>query len=201
MNIVTIFMFEQSMVGQHGGRREGAGRKKGAGSKVRRIPTGLLPAVDSLLSQHRLSIVPDGEISQVRAAAPCPPVIERPLLSSLVSCGFPSPADDYVETFLDLNQYLVEQPSATFHVRVSGDSMTGAGIVSGDILIVNRAADARHNSIVVAVVDGEPTVKRLYWKDGLIELRPENPDYPIIKIRGERQLDIWGVVTGVVRKL
>ncbi|MEL7086599.1 MAG: translesion error-prone DNA polymerase V autoproteolytic subunit, partial [Cyanobacteria bacterium J06597_1] len=92
-------------------------------------------------------------------------------------------------------------PAATYHVQVSGDSMIGAGIVSGDILVVNRSIEPIHNAIVVAVVDGEPTVKRLYWQSLEIELRPENPDYPAIQISAEQDLQIWGVVTGVVRKL
>ncbi|MEO0853946.1 MAG: translesion error-prone DNA polymerase V autoproteolytic subunit [Cyanobacteria bacterium J06648_11] len=199
MITVTVFILEKHVVGKHGGRREGAGRKKGVGSQVRRIPTPLLEVVDGLLASHRLSL--NDEITRVKAAAPAPAKVERPLFSSLVSAGFPSPADDYVETFLDLNDYLVEQPSATFHVRVSGDSMIGAGIVSGDILVVNRALDARHNAIVIAVVDGEPTVKRLHWQGKTIELRPENQEYPTIAITSDRQLEIWGVVTGVVRKL
>ncbi|MEM9511145.1 MAG: translesion error-prone DNA polymerase V autoproteolytic subunit [Cyanobacteria bacterium P01_E01_bin.48] len=187
------------MAGKHGGRREGAGRKKGIGSRVRRIPTPLLAVVDGLLASHRLPL--NDEVVRVRAAAPEPAKLERPLLSSVVSAGLPSPADDHVETFLDLNDYLVEQPAATFHLRVGGDSMIGAGIVDGDILVVNRALEARHGEIVVAIVDGEPTVKRLFWQEDTIELRPENPLYPTLAIDGDRELEIWGVVTGVVRKL
>jgi DNA polymerase V len=89
--------------------------------------------------------------------------IELPFYTEKLSAGFPSPANDYLEKSLDLNEFLIKNPPATFFVEIQGDSMIGAGIHSGDILIVDRSLEAVHNKIVVAVVNGEFTVKRLYW--------------------------------------
>jgi DNA polymerase V len=124
-----------------------------------------------------------------------------PLYLERISAGFPSPADDYIETALDLNTYLVRNPAATFMVRVSGDSMTGAGINDGDILVVDRSEEPVPGRIVVAVLDGELTVKRLVRKDGQILLAPENPRYKPIAVAAEQDLHVWGVVSGVVRRL
>ena len=92
-------------------------------------------------------------------------------------------------------------PSATFYVRVTGEIMSGAGILSNDILIVDRSLEAIHGSIVIAVVNNELTVKRLFKKDGHIELHPENPAFPIMTFKRDMELTIWGVVSGVTRKL
>ncbi len=123
-----------------------------------------------------------------------------PFFLSRVPAGFPSPADDYLEGELDLNDLLIRNPPATFYVRLAGDSMIKAGLFDGDILIVDRAVSARHRHIVVAVVDGELTVKRLWTSGGVIELRPENPAYQPIKIAEGRELSVWGVVIGGVRQ-
>ena len=125
---------------------------------------------------------------------------ELKLLSHRISAGFPSPAGDYVEDGLDLNNYLVQNKPATFMFTVRGESMIVAGIHDGDKVVVDRALKAKHNDIVVAVVDGEYTIKRLYKYRGRIELRPENPDYQPITFTEGNELQIWGVVTGVVRK-
>jgi DNA polymerase V len=98
-----------------------------------------------------------------------------------VSAGFPSPAEDYLDRALDLNELLISNPAATFYVRASGDSMRDAGIQSGDILVVDRAVEARPGKIVIAAVDGELTVKRLRVKEGRLYLAPENPAYPFSK--------------------
>jgi len=124
-----------------------------------------------------------------------------PLYLDRISAGFPSPADDYIETALDLNTYLIRNPPATFMVKVSGDSMTGAGINDGDVLVVDRSEQPTHGRIVVAVLDGELTVKRLVMKGGQTLLAPENPRYQAIAVAAEQDLHVWGVVTGVVRKL
>jgi DNA polymerase V len=124
-----------------------------------------------------------------------------PLYLDRISAGFPSPADDYIETTLDLNTYLIRNPPATFMVRVSGDSMTGAGIQDGDVLVVDRSEKPVHGRIVVAVLDGELTVKRLLMQDGQIQLAPENPRYQAITVAAEQDLHVWGVITGVVRRL
>ena len=118
-----------------------------------------------------------------------------------VPAGFPSPADDYIDSALDLNKFLVRNPMATFLVRVSGDSMAGAGIHDGDILVVDRSEEAAHGKIVVLVLDGELTVKRLHLKNGHCMLIPENPRYRPIHVGSEQDLHVWGVVTGLVRQL
>jgi len=121
-----------------------------------------------------------------------------PFFLSRVAAGFPSPADDYIENSLDLNEHLIDHPAATFFVKVSGDSMTGAGINSGDILIVDRAVTAVNRSIVVAVVNGEFTVKRLIRCGKGIQLFPENPAYSPVEISGEMDFEVWGVVMHVI---
>ncbi|HOP64410.1 MAG TPA: translesion error-prone DNA polymerase V autoproteolytic subunit [Spirochaetota bacterium] len=124
--------------------------------------------------------------------------VEFPLFVVRVAAGFPSPADDYIENTLDLNDYLIEHPAATFFVRVAGDSMTGAGINSGDILIVDRALTPRNGSIVVAILDGEFTVKRFSRLKGRIFLLPENPSYEPIEITEGAEFEVWGVVAHVI---
>lgn len=127
-------------------------------------------------------------------------VSELKLLSHRISAGFPSPAGDYAEDGLDLNNYLVQNKPATFMFTVRGESMIGAGICDSDKVVVDRALKAKHNDIVVAVVDGEYTIKRLYKYRGRIELRPENPNYQPITFAEGNELQIWGVVVGVVRR-
>ena len=109
-----------------------------------------------------------------------------------VPAGYPSPAQDYFDGTLDLNEHLIKDKTSTFIVRVSGDSMEGAGISSGDELIVDRAAEPRHGSVVIAIVDGELTVKRLHLSPRGVMLMSENPAYPPLRI-GESELSIWGV--------
>ncbi|AGX86276.1 DNA polymerase V [Candidatus Symbiobacter mobilis CR] len=105
-----------------------------------------------------------------------------------------------MEEELDLHAYLVHNPPATFVFSVRGDSMRGAGIEEGDKVVVDRSLSPRHDDIIVAVVDGEYTIKRLYWRSDKIELRPENPAYPPIALRDGAELRVWGVVVGVVRR-
>ncbi len=124
--------------------------------------------------------------------------MEFPLFVVRVAAGFPSPADDYIENTLDLNDFLIEHPAATFFVRVTGDSMTGAGINSGDILIVDRALTPRSGSVVVAILNGEFTVKRLSRLNGKIFLLPENPAYEPIEITDGAEFEVWGVVAHVI---
>lgn len=118
-----------------------------------------------------------------------------------VSAGYPAPSEDYCEGSLDLNQHLIHHPAATFFVRVRGDSMMGAGIFSGDLLVVDRAIAPCSGSVVIALVNGELTIKRLHQQDGQISLLPENPDYSPIEISDGMEFAVWGVVTGVVRRL
>jgi DNA polymerase V len=129
-----------------------------------------------------------------------PPPFTAPLALCSVPAGFPSPASDYIEDGLDLNEYLVRHKAASFLFRVQGNSMQGAGIVDGDKVVVDRSIEPQHNQIVIAVVDGEHTIKRLYRKNGGVELRSENPAFKPICFKAENQLEIWGVVVGVVRR-
>ncbi len=122
------------------------------------------------------------------------------LLTHRLSAGFPSPATDYSDEGLDLNDYLVRNKPATFMFTVRGDSMIGAAIEDGDKVVVDRALTAKNRDIVVAAVDGEYTIKRLYKYRGKVELRPENPNYPAITFGDGTELQIWGVVVGVVRR-
>jgi DNA polymerase V len=124
-----------------------------------------------------------------------------PLFTSTVAAGFPSPADDYLERDLDLNEFFVRHATSTFYVRVSGDSMENAGIRHNDVLVVDKSLEPRNGSIVVAVIDGELTVKRLRRRDGEVHLMPENAKYQPILISVEQTFSIWGVVTGIARKL
>jgi len=118
-----------------------------------------------------------------------------------VHAGFPSPADDYKENKLDLNELVIRHPEATFYVRVSGDSMRQAGIDAGDILVVDRSMMAAHNAIVVAMLDGEFTIKRFVQRGEQLYLVPENPQYAPIKIEGEMEFQVWGVVTYCIKHL
>lgn len=127
--------------------------------------------------------------------------LPRPLFLVPVVAGFPSPADDYIENQLDLNRHLIKHPAATFFVRVKGDSMINAGIHSGDILIVDRSLEAADKKVVIAIIDGELTVKRIRVKGREIHLLPENPDYAPTLIQGEMNFAVWGVVTTVIHAL
>ena len=124
-----------------------------------------------------------------------------PLYSSKVSAGFPSPADDNLEKTLDLNTYLIKRPAATFFVRVNGDSMINAGINDNDILIVDRSIKPSHGKVIIAVLDGQMTVKRLYKQSNKIILMPENDLYQPIEIRDDMNMEIWGVVTSSIHCL
>ncbi len=123
------------------------------------------------------------------------------LTGASVQAGFPSPAEGYLEGALDLNRYCVSNPPATFFVRVAGDSMIGAGIGSGDLLVVDRSLKAQHNDIVVAVVDGEFTLKRLVVRGAQCWLHPENPDYCPLEITEDMEFEVWGRVTRVIREV
>ncbi|MFB9170222.1 LexA family protein [Chromobacterium piscinae] len=122
------------------------------------------------------------------------------LVLAPVRAGFPSPADDYLDDNINLHEYLVADPPATFIVRVRGDSMIGAGIDNGDLLVVDKGLAPAHGDIVVAVIDGEFTVKRLHSRGGSCALMPENPAYAPITLHSGQELLVWGVVTGAVKK-
>jgi DNA polymerase V len=126
--------------------------------------------------------------------------IKYPLYISQVSAGFPSPADDYTELKLDLNKYLIKHPSATFYVKVKGESMKGAGINDGDILIVDRAVEPKNNDIAVCVINSEFTVKRIKKAKDTLYLIPENPDFKPIKVTEYNDFQVWGIVTYIIHK-
>jgi len=188
-----------------GGRRPGAGRPAGTSrfgepTQPVRIPLGLQEDVRRLLAGY-----PHGKTAEEMPLFPAtdgPAPMALPLYTAAVSAGFPSPAEDHLEGSLDLNALLIRHPAATFFVRVAGDSMTGAGIHSGDILVVDRSLEAVDGRIVVAALNGELTVKRLRLRHGgRLLLEAENPAYPPIPVAEENDFMVWGVVTSVVHQL
>ena len=118
-----------------------------------------------------------------------------------ISAGFPSPADDFRETRISLDEELIQNKEATFFAKVSGQSMIGAGLDDEDLLVIDRSIEPINNKIAVCFLDGEFTVKRLRVEKGNVWLKPENPDYPIIKITEENNFIIWGIVTNVIKKV
>lgn len=187
---------------KRGGARKGAGRPKSkTPTIVKRIPQDRIVEVDRLLTMPPFTL--DDNIAEILEPATNLSSVKRPLFGSRVPAGFPSPADDYIESALDLNEHLISRPSSTFFARVTGESMLDAGIMEGDIVTVDRSITARHGNIVLGVYNNDMTIKRFYSKNGVVELRPENANNksfkPII-YREESELTIWGVVTGVVRK-
>lgn len=168
---------------RHGGARPGAGRPKGKNkygepTQPVRLPVSLVGSVMAFVEHEGYQL---------------------PIYSSKVPAGFPSPADDFIEGALDLNQHLIKHPAATFIVRASGKSMINAGIHDNDILIVDRSIKPAPGKIVIAAVDGQLTVKRLHkTKDGKLLLMPENPDFHPIELKEGNDMVIWGVVTNVI---
>jgi DNA polymerase V len=118
-----------------------------------------------------------------------------------ISAGFPSPADDFRETRISLDEELIRNKDATFFAKVSGQSMVGAGLDDNDLLVIDRSIPPTNNKIAVCFLDGEFTVKRLRVERDEVWLQPENPDYPIIHITEENNFIIWGIVTSVIKKV
>jgi len=186
-----------------GGQRTGAGRKRATEQTVTvRVPVSSKEAIMQWVQQLKtvspVRIPPWMEVSQLALQTASQ---SFPLMGHSVRAGFPSPADDYVEKRIDLNEELIQHREATFFLRVSGHSMINAGIDDGDELIVDRAIIPEHNRIVVAAVDGELTVKRFYRRNGVVKLIAENPDYPDIEFKNEQEMMIWGVVTRVIKSV
>ena len=127
--------------------------------------------------------------------------IKLPLYEFPVSAGVPSPAEDFVDKHLDLNEYIVKHPAATFFVRVKGNSMRDCGISDGDLVVVDRALDPGDKSIVVAFLNGEFTIKRVRLKKGELYLVPENTEYEPIKVTEEMDFQVWGVVTHAIKEI
>ncbi len=118
-----------------------------------------------------------------------------------VECGFPSPARDFTEGTIDLNEELIPRPNSTFIVRARGDSMVGSGIYPGDLLIVDRSLSPRNGSIIIAVLDGELSVKGLKLNNDRVTLSSSNPNYSDVIVSEEMDFTIWGVCTNVVHNL
>ena len=120
--------------------------------------------------------------------------LKTPLLSDSISAGFPSPADDYTEDYIDLNEHLISNPFSTFFLRVKGDSMINAGIKDKDLIIVDKSLRAKPGNIIIAIIDGEFTVKRLSIKNNELYLKAENHNYPDFSLKNYIDVQIWGVV-------
>lgn len=200
----------------HGGSRPGAGRKHNSGKFKEqthsvRIPISVLDLVTDWLEQLKQknkvtstdtfsSINNMNEMSIIPMTL-IPSKISMPFYDCSVSAGFPSPADDSFDLTMDLNKHLVKNAPATFFVRTSGDSMINAGIHHGDLLVVDRSLNAKHNDIVIAAVNGDLTVKRLIVMQGKIILKAENSEFSNIEINEDTALSLWGVVTNVIHSL
>ena len=139
---------------------------------------------------------------QLHIQLPAPGItpIRLPLFSHKVAAGFPSPADDYIEGRLSLDEHLIQHKDSTFFVRAKGNSMVGAGIFDGDLLVVDKSLSPASGDIVIAVVDGDLTVKRLIKRGETITLKPENPRFKEIEFHDGQELQVWGVVTSTTKK-
>ena len=192
----------------HGGIRPNSGRKSparpyGEKTSVIRVPNSIKPDVLVYLEAFKNKVTKQPEPTLVMQAAPNPIALSRPLYSGKVSAGqsrFPSPAQDYEQKFLDLNERYVKNPPATHFLQVEGNSMEGAGIFEGDIAIVDKSIKPRSSSIVVADVDGEWMIKRLYKRGDVIKLLSEHPEHPPITFSEGQELVIFGVVTYVIHQ-
>ncbi len=192
---------------KHGGKRTGAGRKPGSGkygeaTTVIRVPRSEVGNVRDFLGaleQKRLR-EGRGNVLEFVALGPAARDLALPLYTSKVAAGFPSPADDHVEKRLNPSDYLVENDNSTFFVRVKGDSMIDAGIFEDDVLVIDRAPVAQVGDIVLAVLDGEFTVKTLGKSKNGPRLIPANKNFPVIDIKEGQSFEVWGVVTGSMRK-
>lgn len=201
-------MGEQKKINAHGGKRTGAGRKTGSGRYGEKTTVIRIP--ESKAREIRLTLL---ELSNYKSSGgrgttvthvyqPVPSKNSNlTLYSSRVSAGLPSLVEDHTDEEIDLNSFLLKNPNTTFFVRVSGDSMIDAGIHPGDLLVVDRSLAPSNGRIVIAVVDGETTVKRLIRENNRLYLMPENPSYPCIEINQETMFMIWGVVTNVIHSL
>ncbi len=200
---------------QQGGKRPGAGRKPGSTKRLEdtvviRIPASQKPVVSELMQDYyakkqRLIQLKDSldTVAMFDQPAEDSQTLRLPLFQSKVPAGFPSPADDHVETRLDTNEYLIDQPDTTFFVTIQGESMTGVGLMPGDKAVVDKGKLAVAGDIVLAMIDGEFTIKTLAEQpDGTPLLLPANASgkYKPILIQQPMQFEIWGVVTGSFRR-
>ena len=182
-------------VKKHGGARPGSGPKPGPPTKVVRLPVPIAEFAHKLVSEHKPGDIAAFFDLESRLA------LRVPMMMCSAACGFPSPAEDYVDKALDFNELLVEHPAATFAIRIEGDSMTGAGIFPGDIAVVDRAREPVNGSIVLALLDGAFTVKRYRIKDNAAWLQAENPAFADLHVTGEQSFEVWGVIMRSIRML
>ena len=124
-----------------------------------------------------------------------------PTAGSQISAGFPSPAEDYLEPMLDLNQALIKNPSSTFYGRVKGVSMKDAGVDNGDLLVIDKSLSYRNNALAVCYIDGEFTLKRIKVEGNTLLLMPANKDYEPILVKEDANFILWGIVTYVIKKV
>ncbi|GBO55837.1 error-prone repair protein UmuD [Pseudanabaena sp. lw0831] len=188
-----------------GGKRQGAGRPVGTGkynetTKAVRLPISLADEILEALARDPQQVEPATIVSSIFKTdnfTKC----RVPLYLNPVAAGLPAPTEDYIEGKIDLNRHLVKHPDSTFLVRVVGESMQDAGIHPRDLLVVDRSLEAISGKVVIAVVDGELTVKRLRKHRNKLWLMPENPNFQPIEIDENVELHIWGVVTNVIHAL
>lgn len=190
-----------------GGKRENAGRPQGTGkygepTTVVRIPTSQADTVKDFLGALEKKRQREGQdnVAEIVAVSEDKSTLALPLYTSKVSAGYPSPADEHVEKRLNPSEYLIENDTTTFFVRVKGDSMIDAGIFEDDVLVVDRSRLAQIGDIVLAVLDGEFTVKTLGKSKHGIRLIPANKHYPVIEVTEHQAFQVWGVITGSMRK-
>ena len=181
-----------------GGKQPGAGRprKYGDSTKVIRIPQKVEPVIRNFL--EKLAESTNANVTEFVTH----PTYHDPLpiYSSRVQAGMPSPADDYIEDRIDLHDHMIEKPRDTFGVRVIGDSMKDDGMLEGDLILVDRSIEPRHGMIIVAALNGDVTVKRLFRRNGEVRLIPENNAYKPIPVNEDDEFVIWGAVTGLIRR-
>lgn len=206
--LICVTHFKIAAMSSHGGSRPGAGRKSSASpfnepTVPVRVPVSrkfeVLEFLNIFKLPERTSAIsmPDGAMLPTIN----PAKVSLPLYGTKVRAGFPSPADDYVEDRLDLNELLIKNGPATFFLKVEGCSMIGAGIFEGDIIVVDRSIEPRHRDIVLAIIDGRHTIKRLIHNSGEVRLQTENPDQPDIVLKDGMEMMVVGVVTNSIHPL
>ena len=176
-----------------GGKRDGAGRPVGTATTVVRLP---IP-VAAIARRLAAGTLKAGDINRFLTVEPRT-ALTVPLMGHRVPCGFPSPADDYMDRPLDFNELLVTNPPATFSVVAAGDSMTGLGIQDGTLCIVDRSKSPASGCVVLALVGNEFTIKTYRLRGELVILEPANPAYRAQQIDPEIGFEVWGVITGAV---
>lgn len=186
------------MTNQHGGARDGSGRKLlyNEPTKVIRVPESRIMEIRNYLTGSIKTKL--NGISSITLVNPTT-TMHIPLALEKVAAGFPSPAQDYVDKTLDMNEHLIQNEAATFIVKVASLSMRDAGIDIDDELVVDRSIEAKHEDIVIALIDNEFTVKRLMIEADSRWLKAENPEFSDIHLKDGQEMIIWGVVTYVLK--